>query len=222
MAFGLGVPCGACGCGGSNACSCPGWSTPPYNPCCSTQCLPCSLTIGLIPGSSFSGIYASLLTSADRTEIISFLTQSWVTTLTYISTSSNINYGYSSPATTGVQWSVAVTIANGSGYNLWDSYFRPSVITGSAINSSGAAVPMMTTATGKQLMTATFAFVPANNSYYVGPFGLCQWCGQTSFDLTASLGAATYVLTPGIYVSDPSIPDSGFIPMSGGSARYTW
>ena len=226
-----------CPCCTPAGCTCPGFYNggttvlvDTTNNCCSpTKCLPCSITMELLPGNTWNGFYAGYLSATDKAEIISALSISLVVPIASVasvpsaSTPSVIySYTYNLGGTVaGPSYSASLAINTYYGCDKWQMDAGWNELSVYRSDGAGNTVPWATLSSGKQVMDW---FFKATNAVYgsttTGGFSLSEWCG-TSFDKTVSWFNGNSIFTGYVNLRDPSVPNSGCVRSWGTQMRYT-
>lgn len=253
MALGLGMPCAKC-CKKQCQCRCAlgsadtygkvAWSDSDYppdqycgtNPCCPDQCLPCRLTIAFTPGTRW--VNASSLSAADKSELTSFFTRTFVTELYPPGVSlDRAIYFY-----IGSQWQADASFSSGGGDNCsssayWQSGYPPDYdfVAGSpsasyqgedAIFTRQSSSPVLTLSSGKKLQSAYFSLGWKYGPGFSAPFSYSEWCGASSFSRTFSTPNRTTGIRAG--VNEVVIQSAGAFPtvttmyLDDNSATLSW
>lgn len=196
---------------------------PSINQCCPPECVPCEITIELIPGNTWGGSYNASLSNADRSEIRAFLAQSFVAkprcnAKTYegagqLMDTTEMEWWYTSEnyvASFGLAWS-----GSDSGLDCFDLWANSEALYMHAIRG-GLSSSLMTLSSGK-VLDSFFIKYPARG--YAG-FSVGSWCGLSSWSHTVSIAGNESFDEITIY--DPALPGMRSVSMEGHQLRFSW
>ena len=229
----LGSTCSTC-CPQPSCSDC-GWTSNSYpvsgrfraNHCCDPQCYPCEITLGVAAGSTWTGFATRYLTTADRADIASYLSGTWV--LRHEPGGGELNPDYRFQSSSWLaSFRVSVDVSTpcdpywssysgatftNNGYTIQNSV-SPVYTGGSLLNLSG----------GKYLTYANMPFVSQAQFGDSAPFSMADWCNVSSWSTT--IVTPTTVFSPSsqneITFYDPSRSAFSTVYFTGHTFTLSW